>query len=161
MATTLVLGVGWLTASEKEAASRRQVRLRDRLRSESRPAAVPPLSLCNSQRKPMSSETSAADQLHRVARGQLATVRVLERLCPDALAASGLDEQTYHLVQIAALIATEGSPVSWVGQLDAAASGHVELGKILGTLIAVAPIVGDSRVIEAATGIVLAEDLEA
>ena len=75
------------------------------------------------------------------------------------LETSGLDRETYHLVRIAALAALGGCMVSWVNQLDAADEANVDLDKVLGTIVAVAPIVGAPRVIAAEAQIVRAAGL--
>ena len=70
-----------------------------------------------------------------------------------------LDRETYRLVQIAALIALDGPPVSWVAQLDAADEAQVDLEQVLGALAAVAPIVGSSRAVSAGAKIARATGL--
>ncbi len=70
-----------------------------------------------------------------------------------------LDQETYRLVQIAALVALDGPLVSWVAQLDAADEAQLDLDQVLGTLVAVAPIVGTLRVVSAARKIVRAAGL--
>ena len=79
-----------------------------------------------------------------------------ERLCALAHAdlsalepAAALDVETQRLVQIAALVALDGPLVSWVAQLDAADEAQLDLEQILGTLVAIAPIVGSLRVVAA------------
>ena len=64
-----------------------------------------------------------------------------------------LDRQTFQLVQIAALVALDGPLVSWVAQLDAADEAQLDLEHVLGTLVAVAPIVGTLRIVSAAAKI--------
>lgn len=89
-----------------------------------------------------------------------------ERLC--AIAGGDLrpielplefDPETYRLVQIAALVALDGPLVSWVAQLDAADEAQLDLDQVLGTLVAIAPIVGTLRVVSAARKIVRAAGL--
>src|ERR1700752_1699638 len=70
-----------------------------------------------------------------------------------------LDPETNRLVQIAALVALDGPLVSWVAQLDAADEAQLDLDQVLGTLVAVAPIVGTVRVVSAARKIVRAAGL--
>lgn len=77
----------------------------------------------------------------------------------DALKPSGLDQETYHLVRIAALAALGGCMVSWVNQLDAADEANVDLDRVLGTIIAVAPLIGAPRVLAAEAQIVRASGL--
>jgi hypothetical protein len=70
-----------------------------------------------------------------------------------------LDQETYRLVQIASLVALDGPRVSWVAQLDAADEAQLDLDQVLGTLVAIAPIVGTLRVVSAARKIVSAAGL--
>ena len=89
-----------------------------------------------------------------------------ERLCALAQGdlraiepSADVDAETYRLVQIAALVALDGPLVSWVAQLDAADEARLDLDQVLGTLVAVAPIVGSLRVVSAARKIVHAAGL--
>jgi 4-carboxymuconolactone decarboxylase len=70
-----------------------------------------------------------------------------------------LDRETYRLVQIASLVALDGPLVSWVAQLDAADDAQLDLDQVLGTLVAIAPIVGTPRVVSAGAKIVRAVGL--
>src|SRR2546421_913194 len=73
---------------------------------------------------------------------------------------SGLDERTFALVKIAALIALDAPPASYAWQLGNALANGVTSEDILGTLVAVAPQVGGPRVIAAAPEIMLALGLD-
>ena len=73
--------------------------------------------------------------------------------------AAKLDRETYQLVQIAALVALDAPLVSWVAQLDAADEAELDLEQVLGTLVALAPIVGTLRVVSAGAKIVRASAL--
>jgi alkylhydroperoxidase/carboxymuconolactone decarboxylase family protein YurZ len=78
---------------------------------------------------------------------------VLEQLVAmnlDSLANSGLDEKTYFLVRLAALVAMDAAPVSYVINLGLAAEAGVTLEDAQSTLIAIAPVVGSARVAAAA-----------
>ena len=76
------------------------------------------------------------------------------------LEATGLDARTFALVKIAALIALEAPPASYVWQIGNALEDGVTPEEILGTLRAVAPQVGGPRVIAAAPEIMLALGLD-
>jgi len=65
--------------------------------------------------------------------------------------ASSLDSETLMLVRIAALVAMDAPPVSYLLNLGAAADIGIDAEKVRGVLAAVAPIVGTARV-AAATG---------
>jgi len=72
---------------------------------------------------------------------------------------SGLDVETYQLAQIAALVAIDAPHVSWLRHLEAADEHEIELDKILGTLLAVAPVVGSAKIVAACAKIVRAAAL--
>jgi alkylhydroperoxidase/carboxymuconolactone decarboxylase family protein YurZ len=69
---------------------------------------------------------------------------------------SGLDARTFALVKIAALIALEAPPASYVWQIANALEEGATPEDILAVLRAVAPQVGGPRVIAAAPEIMLA-----
>jgi alkylhydroperoxidase/carboxymuconolactone decarboxylase family protein YurZ len=69
----------------------------------------------------------------------------------DSLKASNLDPDTLMLVRIAALVAVDAPPASYVMNLGAAAELGIGEEQVRGVLAAVAPIVGTARV-TAATG---------
>lgn len=82
---------------------------------------------------------------------------VLERLIAmnlDSMEHSGLDERTYFLVRLAALVAMDAAPVSYLINLGLAADAGVTLEQAQGALIAIAPVVGSARV-ASATGKIL------
>lgn len=76
------------------------------------------------------------------------------------LEASGLDPRTYSLVKIAALVAIDAPPASYLAQVGFALEAGVEPEEILSVLIAVAPQVGLPKVIAAAPEVMLALGLE-
>jgi 4-carboxymuconolactone decarboxylase len=104
--------------------------------------------------------TESEDRLRSVAKGDMSGVEVLVGMHEGVLEATGLDPETFQLIQIAALAAVDGCPVSWLAHLEAADEIELGLEKILGTLIAIAPIVGTPRVVSAGARIVHAMGLE-
>lgn len=66
---------------------------------------------------------------------------------------SGLDPETYLLVRIAALVAMDAAPASYLLNIGAADELGVPLEKIQGALVAIAPVVGSARVVSAARSI--------
>jgi alkylhydroperoxidase/carboxymuconolactone decarboxylase family protein YurZ len=72
------------------------------------------------------------------------------------LEGSGLDARTFALVKIAALIALDAPPASYLWQIGNAVAEGVTAEDILGVLRAIAPQVGGPRVIAAAPEIMLA-----
>jgi 4-carboxymuconolactone decarboxylase len=69
---------------------------------------------------------------------------------------SGLDPRTYSLVKIAALVALDAPPASYVWQVANALDSGATPGEIAGVLRAVAPQVGGPRCMAAAPEIMLA-----
>lgn len=63
---------------------------------------------------------------------------------------SSLDERSYALVKIAALVALDAPPVSYLWQVKTAMAAGVSPKDILGVLIAIAPQVGGPRIMAAA-----------
>ena len=83
---------------------------------------------------------------------------LLASMTADSLAASSLDAETLMLVRIAALVAADAPPISYLLNLAAGAEVGIDAERVRGVLAAIAPIVGTPRV-AAATGRI-AEALE-
>ena len=69
---------------------------------------------------------------------------------------SGLDARTFSLVKIAALVAVDAPPASYLWQVANALDAGASPADILGVLRAVAPQVGGPRVVAAAPAIMVA-----
>ena len=76
---------------------------------------------------------------------------LLASMTADSIEASNLDPETLMLVRIAALIAVDAPPASYLMNLGAAGELGIGEEQVRGVLAAVAPIVGTPR-IAAATG---------
>ena len=63
---------------------------------------------------------------------------------------SGLDDQTFMLVRIAALASSGAPPESYLLNLGVAADLGLSVEQVQGVLIAIAPVVGGARVAGAA-----------
>ena len=74
----------------------------------------------------------------------------------DWQATSGLDGRTYSLTKIAALIALDAPPASYLWQVANAVAAGCTASELLGVLIAVAPQVGGPRTVAAAPEIMVA-----
>jgi 4-carboxymuconolactone decarboxylase len=85
---------------------------------------------------------------------------LLASMTADSATASTLDAQTLMLVRIAALVAVDAPPVSYLLNLEAAADAGVDADQIRGVLAAIAPIVGTARVVSATGSIVEALAVE-
>jgi 4-carboxymuconolactone decarboxylase len=81
---------------------------------------------------------------------------LLARMTEDSIEASGLDEETLMIARIAALVAVDAPPASYLMNLGAAGEVGLDEAEVRGVLAAVAPIVGTARVASAATNIVRA-----
>lgn len=75
---------------------------------------------------------------------------LLGRMTLDSMETSSLDEQTLMLVRVAALVAVDAPPASYLLNLGAAGEVGVTTEQIMGVLAGVAPIVGTTRVVAAA-----------
>ena len=73
---------------------------------------------------------------------------------------SSLDARTFSLVKIAALVALDAPPASYLWQVSAALQAGAEPKEILGVLTAIAPQAGLTKVVAAAPEIMLALGLE-
>jgi 4-carboxymuconolactone decarboxylase len=81
---------------------------------------------------------------------------LLTDMTTASLEASDLDPERLMLVRIAALIAVDAPPGSYLLNLGIAAETGVDEDKVRGVIAAVAPIVGTARVASAAGNIAAA-----
>jgi alkylhydroperoxidase/carboxymuconolactone decarboxylase family protein YurZ len=99
----------------------------------------------------MATSTAPEEILRDVANGEPRVLETLAEMHLDTFERSGLDARTYFLVRLAALVAMEGAPASYLMALSTAEEAGVSVEEMKGTLAAVAPIVGSARVISAAS----------
>jgi 4-carboxymuconolactone decarboxylase len=76
---------------------------------------------------------------------------LLGRMTEASMEASSLDAHSLMVARIAALVAVDAPPVSYLTNLGAAGEADIDAEQVRGVLAAVAPIVGTARV-AAATG---------
>lgn len=69
---------------------------------------------------------------------------------------SGLDPRAHALVRIAAMIALDAAPPSFMSAVTSGLDAGLSREEIVGTLVAVTPIVGVARVVSAAPNLGLA-----
>ena len=81
---------------------------------------------------------------------------LLAKMTADSIDASDLDAETLMLVRIAALVAVDAPPVSYMLNLGAAGEIGVDEDKVRGVFAAVAPIVGTARIASATGNVVKA-----
>lgn len=74
----------------------------------------------------------------------------------ESIEASSLDERALMVARIAALVAADAPPASYLLNLGAASEIGLEVEDVQGILAAVAPIVGTARVMAAAGNIATA-----
>jgi 4-carboxymuconolactone decarboxylase len=82
---------------------------------------------------------------------------LLASMTADSIeASSSLDEKTLILVRIAALVAVDAPPISYLANLRVAGELDVDEEQVRGVLAAIAPIVGTARVASATSKMVRA-----
>jgi 4-carboxymuconolactone decarboxylase len=96
------------------------------------------------------------ETLAGISAGKLEALEGALGLREEHRAATGLDERTFGLVKIAALIALDAPPASFAWHVANAIEAGASPEDILGVLRAVAPQVGGPRVVAAAPEIMLA-----
>lgn len=92
--------------------------------------------------------------------GDAPILDLLGKMTQDSLEATGLDDRSVILVRIAALVAIDAPPASYLLNLGAAGDAGVDADQVQDLLAAVAPIVGTSRVVSAVAKMVKAFDLK-
>jgi alkylhydroperoxidase/carboxymuconolactone decarboxylase family protein YurZ len=90
------------------------------------------------------------DQLAALAGGDRPVLQAVAAMNLDTLALSSLDPETYMLVRLAALVAVDGPPASYLVNLGLAADVGITAEQVQGVLTAIAPIVGSPRIVAAA-----------
>ena len=100
--------------------------------------------------------SSPQESIKGLAQGDPKVLETLTQMTMGTLERSGLDDQTYMLVRMAALVATDAAPVSYLVNMGMAAEAGVDLDRVVGTMVAVAPVVGSARIASAAAKMVRA-----
>ena len=88
------------------------------------------------------------------------TLDLLSSMTAASLEASSLEPETLMLVRIAALVAIDAAPMSYVANLEVVSDLEIDPDQIRGVLAAVAPIVGTARIVSALSKIAEALELE-
>jgi hypothetical protein len=81
---------------------------------------------------------------------------LIAKMTAESMEASSLDAESLMLVRIAALVAVDAPPASYLLNLGAASEMGIDAEQVRGVLAAVAPIVGTARVASATGKIVRA-----
>ena len=94
------------------------------------------------------------ETLQILSEGDLSVLNTLMRMIEGSLEESGLDPETFMLVRIAALATLDASPASWLMNIKVSGEAGVVPERVIGTLIALAPVIGSARIVSAAGHIV-------
>jgi 4-carboxymuconolactone decarboxylase len=90
------------------------------------------------------------ERLRRLALGDESFIESLLALGPDCAEVSRLDPKTHALVRLGALLGAGAAPVSQHHGVAMALATGASAEEIVGTLVAVASIIGTARVVSAA-----------
>jgi len=104
-------------------------------------------------------KASAQESLQGLSEGDVSRLDFLRDLIARSYTESGLDPQTFMLVRIAALATLDAAPASWLMNIAVSGEAGLEPEMILGTLTAIAPVIGTARVVSAAGHILQALEL--
>jgi hypothetical protein len=104
----------------------------------------------------MAKTPTAEDSIKGLAQGDPKVLETLTKMTAGTLERSGLDDETFMLVRMAALVASDAAPVSYLVNLGMAQDAGVPIEKVVGTMVAVAPVVGTARITSAASKMVRA-----
>jgi 4-carboxymuconolactone decarboxylase len=102
---------------------------------------------------------SPQESLQGLAQGDPTVLNVLQRMVEGTFEESGLDPHTFMLVRMVALATLDAAPASWLMNIEAGGEAGLAPESILGTLIAIAPVIGTARVVSAAGSIMQAFEL--
>ncbi len=95
-------------------------------------------------------ELPVEETLGGIAREDHPVLETIAMMHLDTLENCNLDERSYHLVRLAALVAGDAPPMSYLVNLAAAADAGVTPEDAQDVLVAIAPIVGSARITAAA-----------
>jgi 4-carboxymuconolactone decarboxylase len=126
-------------------------------RLDDRVLIAPALNFQHEGRRPnVSVDAAIKDVLQSIVPGESPVVESVARMQAETQQQSGLDDRTYLLVRIAALIAIDASVASYVVNLTIADDVGVTADDVRGVLIALGPVVGSARVLSGADNVLKA-----
>jgi alkylhydroperoxidase/carboxymuconolactone decarboxylase family protein YurZ len=102
---------------------------------------------------------NALANLQRLAQGDPTVLSFVRPAIESSFKESGLDPKTFMLVRIAALATLDAAPASWLMNIQASGEAGLDPEMVLGTLIAVLPVIGAARIVSAASQIMKALEL--
>ncbi len=100
--------------------------------------------------------TNPNETLKVLAEGDLSVLNTLMRMTEGTLEDSKLDPETFMLGRIASLATLDAAPASWLVNIKVGGEAGLAPERIIGTLIAIAPVIGTARIVSAAGSIVRA-----
>ena len=104
-------------------------------------------------------KANARESLEGLSQGDASKLGFLQSVIENSYTESGLDPHTFMLVRMAALATLDAAPASWLMNIAVSGEAGLEPEKILGTLTAIAPVIGTARVVSAAGHILQALEL--
>ncbi len=104
-------------------------------------------------------KASAQESLQGLSQGDATKLSFLQDLIARSYTESGLDPQTFMLVRMAALATLDAAPASWLMNIAVSGEAGLDPELILGTLTAIAPVIGTARIVSAAGNILKAFEL--
>ena len=104
-------------------------------------------------------KANARESLQGLSQGDATKLGFLQDIIAHSYTESGLDPQTFMLVRMAALATLDAAPASWLMNIEVRGEAGLEPEMILGTLTAIAPVIGTARVVSAAGHILQALEL--
>jgi 4-carboxymuconolactone decarboxylase len=105
-------------------------------------------------------KVKSEDAIKGLATHDMSIIESLLAMQIENIAESGLDPKTHALVRIAALIAVDAAPASFMWQIGIALESGVTPDEIIGVVIALAPTVGMAKIVATAPEIALALGVE-
>ncbi|WP_236790927.1 carboxymuconolactone decarboxylase family protein [Amycolatopsis sp. GM8] len=104
-------------------------------------------------------QQAAGSPLNGLARGEAPVLESLVEMNLDSMERSELDPDTYVLVRLAALVAMDAAPVSYLMTLALGQGTDLTLEQAQDVLVAIAPVVGSARVSAAAGNLLRALEM--
>jgi alkylhydroperoxidase/carboxymuconolactone decarboxylase family protein YurZ len=101
-------------------------------------------------------DEASQQALTALAIGELDLIAEGLELRAEWQAKSGLDDRSYALVKLAALIALDAPPASYLWQVSNALDAGASPADLVGVLVAIAPQVGGPKVVAAAPELMVA-----
>jgi len=98
----------------------------------------------------MSVDAAIKEVLQSIVPGASPVVESIARMHAENQEQSGLDDRTFVLVRIAALVAIDASAASYLINLTIADDVGITADDVRGVLIALGPVVGSARVLSGA-----------